>query len=290
MGGEAAREPGTPVKAPSGSPVRPRALLSWSTGKDSAWALHVLRTRGDVEVVGLLTTVNTEFDRVAMHAVRCDLLDVQAQAVGLPLIRVPLPWPCSNAQYEEAFARTLSEAARDMGVTHVAFGDLFLEDVRAYRERQLAAAGLTPLFPLWGLPTDTLARQMVDSGLRAILTCIDPTRLSPAFAGRTFDERLLADLPAGVDPCGENGEFHTLAYAGLMFEAPLRVVVGEIVERDGFVFADVTCGRASEEEPSIFDADGALTRAFLLARRYCCGNRCRNCPYGWAAVSEVHES
>jgi uncharacterized protein (TIGR00290 family) len=270
---------------------KPRVLLSWSTGKDSAWTLHVLRLAGEVEVVGLLTTVNQAFDRVAMHAVRREVLEAQAEAVGLPLVIAPIPWPCPNVAYEAAFGTALDQARADLGITHIAFGDLFLEDVRVYRERQLEKTGLTPLFPLWGLPTRQLAHEMVDSGLRAILTCVDPRHLPASFAGRTFDAQLLADLPADVDPCGESGEFHTLAYAGPMFSSSLAPTCGEIVEREGFIFADVACAElqsASEEqqEESIFDADGALTRQFLLNRGYCCGNRCRNCPYEWEAVPE----
>jgi len=263
----------------------PRTLLAWSTGKDSAWTLHVLRQAGDVEVVGLLTTVNAAFDRVAMHAVRRQLLEAQAEAAGLPLVIVPIPWPCPNAAYEAAFSAALTRAQQEMGITHIAFGDLFLEDVRAYRERQLEGTGLTPMFPLWGRPTRALAEEMVAGGLRAILTCIDPRRLPASFVGRTFDAQLLADLPGEVDPCGEAGEFHTFAYAGPMFSAPLVPVVGEIVEREGFVFADVVCAEPSGgPEASIFDADGALTREFLLQRGACCGNGCRNCPYDWEAV------
>jgi uncharacterized protein (TIGR00290 family) len=218
--------------------VKPRALLAWSSGKDSAWALHVLRQRGEVEVVGLLTTLNQAFERVAMHAVRVALLRAQAAAAGLPLVEVPLPWPCSNADYEAAMGAAL-ERARDEGVTAVAFGDLFLEDIRRYREERMAATGLEPLFPLWAEPTDALARRMLAGGLRARLTCVDPRQLAPAFAGREFDEALLADLPPAVDPCGERGEFHTFAYAGPMFSRPVGLRAGDVVERDGFVFADL---------------------------------------------------
>ena len=226
---------------------KPRILLSWSSGKDSAWALHLLRQAGGVEVVGLLTTLNKAFDRVAMHAVRRDALEAQARAVGMPLVAVPIPWPCTNVAYEAALDTALAQAREGLGITHVAFGDLFLEDVRAYREQQLQGTRLTPLFPLWGLPTPALSKEMVQAGLRAVLTCIDPRHLPASFAGRTFDAGLLADLPAAVDPCGENGEFHTFAYAGPMFSAPLRPKVGEIVERDGFVFADVMCAAANSE-------------------------------------------
>jgi uncharacterized protein (TIGR00290 family) len=218
--------------------VRPKALLAWSSGKDSAWALHLLRAAGEVEVVGLLTTVNQVHDRVAMHAVRADLLRRQAEAVGLPLRTVPIPSPCTNAEYEAAMEKVLAEA-RDEGIQAVAFGDLFLEDVRRYREERMAGTGLRPLFPLWGLPTEALARRMIAGGLRARLTCVDPRHLAPAFAGREFDASLLADLPPAVDPCGERGEFHSFAYAGPMFREPVAIRGGEVVERDGFVFADL---------------------------------------------------
>ena len=221
---------------------KPRVLLSWSSGKDSAWALHVLRSSGDVEVVGLLTTLNEAFGRVAMHAVRRELLEAQADAAGLPLLQAPIPWPCSNEQYEAAMTRALAEARERFRPTHVAFGDLFLEEIRAYREAKMAGTGLELLFPLWGRPTDQLAREMVSGGLRAVLTCVDPRRLPQSFAGRTFDAELLTDLPPDVDPCGENGEFHTFVYAGPMFHAPLSVTPGEVVERDGFCFADVLPG------------------------------------------------
>jgi diphthamide synthase (EF-2-diphthine--ammonia ligase) len=224
-----------------------------------------------------------------MHAVRREALEAQARAVDLPLVPVSIPWPCANGAYEAAFEAALSGARERFGITQIAFGDLFLEDVRAYRERQLEGTGVTPLFPLWGLPTGELAREMVEAGLRAVLTCVDPRRLTASFAGRAFDANLLADLPPGVDPCGENGEFHTFAYAGPMFSAPLAPAVGEIVERDGFVFADVICeDREEKQAVPIFDVDGALTREYLLERGYCCGHGCRNCPYGWEAVPHRH--
>ncbi len=200
--------------------------------------MHVLRAERSVELVGLLTTVNEVADRVAMHAVRRELLQAQARAIGLPLWIVPLPWPCSNREYETRMQRAIARARR-AGVTHIAFGDLFLEDVRHYRETQLNGTGIDPLFPIWGLDTERLAREMLASGLRAIVSCVDPAQLSGELVGRTYDERLLAELPAGVDPCGERGEFHTFCYAGPMFRRPLTVRVGQRVLRDGFWFADI---------------------------------------------------
>ena len=214
-----------------------RFLLSWSSGKDSAWALHVLRRDPGVEVCGLLTTINAEFQRVAMHGTRCSVLEAQARAAGLPLWPVPLPWPCSNEIYESRMSEVCARAVAER-VDGVAFGDLYLEDVRAYREKQLAPTGLEPLFPLWGIPTAELAREMIAGGLRARLTCVDPRVMPAAFAGRKFDEALLCDLPLAVDPCAERGEFHTCACAGPMFTEPLSLVPGEVVTRDGFVFAD----------------------------------------------------
>ncbi len=200
--------------------------------------LHVLQERDNVEVAGLLTTINRDAGRVSMHAVRESLLDAQGRAIGLPLIKVPLPYPCSNEEYEAAMARAVARARAD-GITAIAFGDLFLEDVRRYREEKLGSSGIEPLFPIWGRDTGELAREMVESGLRAHITCVDPKQLDPSFAGRTYDADLLAELPEGVDPCGENGEFHTFVYDGPMFERPIPIVPGETVERDGFVFADV---------------------------------------------------
>jgi uncharacterized protein (TIGR00290 family) len=215
-----------------------RVLLSWSSGKDSAWALQILREDRHLEVEGLLTTVNTTHDRVAMHATRRALLEEQAGAVGLPLHVVPLPWPCSNEVYERAM-RAAVDAALARGVTHVAFGDLFLEDIRDYRTRQLEGTGLSALFPLWHEATASLARRMIDAGLVAVLTCVDPRKLAPSFAGRRYDHELLSELPDDVDPCGENGEFHTCVLGGPMFQKPLSATVGEVVQRDGFCFADV---------------------------------------------------
>jgi uncharacterized protein (TIGR00290 family) len=218
----------------------PKVMLSWSSGKDSAWTLHLLRQRGDMEVVGLLTTFNEAFDRVAMHAVRRELVEAQAAAAGLPLQTVMLPYPCTNEVYEARMGAAIAEA-RDSGVTHMAFGDLFLEDIRDYRVRLLAGTGVEPLFPIWGTPADTpgLARQMVACGLGAVLTCVDPKQLGEAFLGREYDEGLLADLPVGVDPCGERGEFHSFCYRCPDFRDEIPVTVGEIVHRDGFWFADL---------------------------------------------------
>jgi uncharacterized protein (TIGR00290 family) len=226
---------------------RTRILLAWSSGKDSAWTLHVLRQRADVEVVGLLTTVNQAFDRVAMHAVRTELLAAQAAAVDLPLRTVEIPYPCSNAEYEAAMAAAMARARAD-GIEAVAFGDLFLEDVRRYREERMHGTGLTPLFPIWGMPTDALAREMIAAGLRARLTCVDPAKLPAAFVGREFDARLLADLAErhpDIDPCGERGEFHSFAYAGPMFRRAVELRGGDVVQRDGFVFADLLPGASS---------------------------------------------
>jgi uncharacterized protein (TIGR00290 family) len=218
--------------------MRPKAILSWSSGKDSAWTLHVLRQQAEVDVVALLTTINEVHDRVAMHAVRSELLRLQAAAAGVPLWPVPIPSPCSNSDYEAAMSAALARA-REAGITVAAFGDLFLEDIRRYREEKLSGTGLSPVFPLWAIPTDVLARRMISGGLRARLTCVDPKQLAPSFAGRDFDAALLDDLPASVDPCGERGEFHSFAYDGPMFQKPVPVVVGDVVERDGFVFADL---------------------------------------------------
>jgi uncharacterized protein (TIGR00290 family) len=213
-------------------------LLAWSSGKDSAWALHVLRAQAGVEVVGLLTTLSEAHDRVAMHAVRRDLLEAQADAVGLPVRVVSIPSPCPNDVYEAAMARVLATAMAE-GIDAVAFGDLFLDDVRRYREERMAGTGLVPLFPLWGCPTDGLARDMIAGGQRATLTCVDPRVLPASFAGRAFDADLLRDLPSTVDPCGERGEFHSFAWDGPAFRVPVPVRGGEVVERDGFVFADL---------------------------------------------------
>ncbi len=234
----------------------PKALLSWSSGKDCAWALHVLRQRQDLEVVGLLTTFNEEFDRVAMHAVRRELVEAQAVAAGLPLFPVMLPFPCTNEVYEDRMAKAIAEA-REAGVTHIAFGDLFLEDVRQYRVRMMKGTGIEPLFPLWGRPDDTpnLARQMVEGGLKAVLTCVDPRQLSERFVGREYDEALLAELPPGVDPCGERGEFHTFCYRCHEYSHEIAVSVGERVHREGFWFADLQPARTLRCEVEVEKID-----------------------------------
>lgn len=220
-----------------------RALVSWSSGKDSAWTLHRLRQDTRYEVAGLFCTVNRAFGRVAMHGVRITLLRAQAARLGLPLEVIELPFPCSNAAYERIMGAFV-EKARGQGIGAFAFGDLFLEDVRAYRERQLEGSGIAPVFPLWGEPTGALAQEMIAAGLRAVLTCVDPRQAPAALAGRAFDAALLAELPEGVDPCGERGEFHSFVWDGPMFSAPVSVEPGEVVERDGFLYADLVPARA----------------------------------------------
>ena len=234
------RNSSNPAQAP------PKAWLAWSSGKDSAWALHTVRQGGEFEVVALLTTVNRTHKRVAMHAVRETLLEIQAAETGLTLVKVPIPSPCSNEIYERAMSAAMAQA-RAEGVWHIIFGDLFLEDVRAYRENKLAACGMTPVFPLWGRGTRGLADEMLAAGLSAHLTCVDPRKLDRAFAGRRFDQALLGALAPHVDPCGENGEFHTFASAGPMFRRAIPLTLGEVVERDGFVFADLLPGAVRAE-------------------------------------------
>ena len=215
-----------------------KLILSWSSGKDSAWTLHLLRQQPDIQVVALLTTFNSEADRVAMHAVRRALVEAQAERTGIPLWAVDLPWPCSNSEYEDRM-RAVCQRATAAGITAVAFGDLFLQDVRDYRIRQLQGSGLEPLFPLWQIPTPQLSREMIAAGVKAKLTCVDPSKLERSFAGQDYDSRLLQTLPAGIDPCGENGEFHTFVYDAPIFSSPIAVRSGEVIERDGFVFADL---------------------------------------------------
>jgi uncharacterized protein (TIGR00290 family) len=217
---------------------RRKVVLSWSSGKDSAWALHVLRRRPELEVVSLLTTVNEAFDRVAMHAVRSGLLRAQGAAMDLPVVAVPIPFMCSDREYARAMGAVVAAFARD-GVTAIAFGDLFLDDVRRYREDRLRGTGIEPLFPLWGLDTHALAREMIAAGMRARVTCVDPRQIDASFAGRAFDNAFIDELPATADPCGERGEFHSFVHDGPMFRHPVPITTGEIVERDGFVFADL---------------------------------------------------
>jgi uncharacterized protein (TIGR00290 family) len=221
--------------------MKPKArkiLLSWSSGKDSAWALQCLRRLPGVQVAALVTTFNSAADRVAIHAVRRVLVETQAQHAGMPLWAVPLPWPCSNLEYEERM-RAVCQRAVAEGISGIAFGDLFLQDVRDYRVKQLSGTGLEPLFPLWQIPTEQLSRDMIAAAVKAKITCVDPSKLARSFAGRDYDADLLRGLPPGADPCGENGEFHTFVYAAPVFSRPIAVRAGEVVERDGFVFADV---------------------------------------------------
>jgi uncharacterized protein (TIGR00290 family) len=217
--------------------AKPKALLSWSSGKDSAWTLHAIRQRAELDVVGLVTTVNEIHHRVAIHGVRMELLEAQSKSAGVPLWKVPIPNPCSNEEYEAEMTKVLKKA-KSVGVTVMAFGDLFLEDIRQYRVERLSGSGIEPLFPIWGIDTTVLAMQMISSGLRARITCVDPKQLAASFAGREFDKDFLNNLPSEVDPCGERGEFHTYAYDGPMFRHPISVRQGEIVERGGFIFAD----------------------------------------------------
>lgn len=219
--------------------MKRKTMLAWSSGKDSAWALHVLKQDPEIELVGLFTTVNEAFNRVAMHAVRLELLTRQAQNTGLPLDVINIPYPCSNQDYDVRMGACI-EAAKDRGVECMAFGDLFLGDVRKYREEKLKNTGISPIFPLWGIPTKDLSRQMINSGLKAVITCVDPKIVPCRLAGRHYDDTFLSEIPENADPCGENGEFHSFAFAGPMFNEELEVRVGDIVEREGFVFADVT--------------------------------------------------
>jgi uncharacterized protein (TIGR00290 family) len=221
-----------------GEPRVKRILLSWSSGKDSVWALHLLRQNPECRVEALVTTFNSAADRVAMHAVRRALVEEQARAVGLPLWQVELPWPCSNVQYEEIMRGVCQRAVAE-GITDIAFGDLYLEDIRAYRERQLEGSGLKPLFPVWKIPTRLLAAHMITAGIRAKITCVDSSKLDRSYAGREYGHEFVDSLPATADPCGENGEFHTFVYEAPVFAHPIAVETGEIVERDGFIFADV---------------------------------------------------
>ncbi len=216
-----------------------KTLLSWSSGKDSAWSLHILRQKPGIEVTGLLTTVNATFNRVAMHGVRREILEAQAAAAGLALHVVELPWPCPNAEYEKRMGAFVAQAVAD-GVEAMAFGDLYLEDIRKYREDRLRGTGLKPVFPLWLRDTSALAHEMIGSGLETWVSVVDQSKLDASFAGRRFDASFLADIPAGMDPCGENGEFHTCVTAGPMFSKPIAIAAGETVVRDGYAFADFT--------------------------------------------------
>jgi uncharacterized protein (TIGR00290 family) len=227
-----------------------KVVVSWSSGKDSAWMVHVLRTRLNVHIGALLTTINRDANRVAMHAVRVDLVEAQAAALELPLWQVPIPSPCSNEEYERAMATAVRRAVAG-GFTHVAFADLFLEDVRRYREERLQGSGLTPVFPLFGVDTSALALEMIAAGLGARITCVDPRAIDRRFAGREYDASLLADLPSSADPCGERGEFHTFAYRGPMFPQPIAVDTGDTIERDGFVFTDLMLCRTTPHASSV---------------------------------------
>jgi uncharacterized protein (TIGR00290 family) len=222
-----------------GKTTRTRVLLSWSSGKDSAWALYQLQQNPEIEVVGLLTTFNQVFNRSAIHGVRLELVRAQAQAAGLPLLEIPLPWPCSNKEYEQAMMAALDRAKRELSPDAMAFGDLYLEDIRSYREERMAGTGLTLLFPLWGIPTKKLAGQMIEAGLQAFVTCLDPGKMPETLAGSAFDKDFLKQLPDTVDPCGENGEFHTFAWDGPMFQKAVAVEQGETVTREGFVYTDL---------------------------------------------------
>jgi uncharacterized protein (TIGR00290 family) len=226
--------------------LKPKALLSWSSGKDCSWALHVLHNQNEIDVVGLVTTFNEASNRVAMHGVRMELVESQARATGFPLWAIPLPWPCTNELYEERM-RTVIERAQREGVQIFAFGDLHLQEIRAYREKQLAGTGIQPVFPIWGDAADTarLADDMIGAGLKAVVACVDPKELDPSFVGREFDRQFLADIPSTCDPCGERGEFHTFCYDGPMFSRPIPSSVGERVNRDGFWFADLNSPASS---------------------------------------------
>jgi len=218
--------------------MKPKALIAWSSGKDSAWALHRVRVEGTYEIAGALTAITENFDRVAMHGVRREILEAQLAAAKLPLFPAMIPFPCPNEIYEQRMGDAM-RAAREQGITKIIFGDLFLEDIRAYREEKLHGTGIEPVFPLWNIPTDRLAREMIGGGLKARVVTLDPRKVPRELAGAEFDEKLLAALPEGVDPCAENGEFHTCVVGGPMFDNDLKAKAGDVVERDGFVFADL---------------------------------------------------
>ena len=225
-----------------------KTLMSWSSGKDSAWALYTLQQNPDYEVVGLFCTVNKEYDRVAMHGVRVELLRQQASSIGLPLTLIEIPSPCTNAEYEAIMGGFVEQVKKD-NIACFAFGDLFLEDIRHYREANLKGTGITPVFPIWGMPTEALSREMVQGGLKAVITCVDPKQASADYAGALFDGKLLDALPDSIDPCGERGEFHSFVYDGPMFKEPVAITLGEVVTRDGFVFADVLPGVSGSSKP-----------------------------------------
>lgn len=218
--------------------MKRRTLMSWSSGKDSAWALHVLQQNPEIDLVGLFCTVNKEFDRVAMHGVRVELLKKQATSIGFPLEIIEIPYPCSNAKYEEIMGRFVARA-KSHDIEHFAFGDLFLEDIRRYREEKLEGSGIKPVFPIWGIPTDKLSRRMIAGGLRAVITCVDPKQAPKELVGKEFDQRFLDSLPESIDPCGENGEFHSFVFDGPMFAEQIEITLGDIAYRDDFVFADI---------------------------------------------------
>jgi uncharacterized protein (TIGR00290 family) len=218
--------------------MKRKTLMSWSSGKDSAWALYQLQMNPEIALAGLFCTVNKEFGRVAMHGVRVELLRKQAESIGLPLEIIEIPYPCSNAEYENIMGQFVERAKND-NIEYFAFGDLFLEDVRNYREEKLRGSGIKPIFPIWGIPTDKLSREMINGGLKTVITCINPKQISKEFVGKEFDEDFLDSLPKTIDPCGENGEFHSFVFDGPMFKEKIEIVVGDIVHRDDFVFADV---------------------------------------------------
>lgn len=218
--------------------MKRKTLMSWSSGKDSAWALYNLQQDPEIDLVGLFCTVNKEFNRVAMHGVRVELLQKQAQSIGLPLEILEIPNPCSNSEYEAVMGQFV-DRAKSNKVEHFAFGDLFLEDIRHYREEKLKDSGISPIFPIWGIPTDMLVRQMISGGLKTVITCIDPKQISKEFVGKELDESFLSALPKNIDPCGENGEFHSFVFDGPMFKERIEIRVGDIVQRDNFVFADI---------------------------------------------------
>ncbi|MDH5611018.1 MAG: adenine nucleotide alpha hydrolase [Gammaproteobacteria bacterium] len=218
--------------------MRQKTMMSWSSGKDSAWALYQLQNNPEIDLVGLFCTINKEFNRVTMHGVRVELLQKQADNIGLPLEIIEIPYPCSNIEYEQIMGEFV-EKAKKMHIENFAFGDLFLEEVRNYREEKLKNSGIKAIFPIWGIPTDELSRKMITNGLRTIITCINPKQTPDKFIGKEFDDNFLASLPETIDPCGENGEFHSFVFDGPMFKEKINIVLGDIVQRDDFVFADI---------------------------------------------------